>query len=451
MRALFVRVAFRAAVIVAIMQIAAAAVFLWWDHGVAADRERDHQAAVIAAVVAVSTDQDALRTTLTRSSPSGRLALHLSGERRIGPTWASEADVAEVMRRSTPLTVKARGRHLFLTPVTAAGGGIAVVEIQLPDAGLDSRELAGTGAFALIGLVAAAVATIAADRHTAPVVQQVRGLGSAAASSDATELAYRQPAATVPELATIAAMINRVGVLARQLADRERKMIADVSHRLRTPLTALRLDVDAVGPGPVAERIRSAVTSLEHDVSEIIKAASRPPEPARPAQPAVRTSDLTEVVRRRMQFWQVLAANQNRRCDVSYPDRPTPVELAEDDVADIVNNLVGNVLRHTDPGTPMAVTVGQHAGWISLVVDDGGPGIADPETALRRGVSGGGSTGLGLDIVRTKVEIAGGAIHIERGKLGGARIRLRFAEAGLPHESKLPLAWRLWWGRPHDF
>lgn len=444
MRRLFVRVAFRAALIVAVAQVAAMAVFLWWDHRAATDRERDHQAAVIAAVVAVTTDKDALRTTLTRSSPSGRLALHLIGEDRIGPSWASEADVAEVMRRRAPLMVKARGGDLFLTPVPAAGGGIAVVEIHLPDAGLDSRQLAGTGAFALIGLVAAAVAAIAADRRTAPVVEQIRDLGTAATSADATQLAYRQAATTVPELAKIATMINRVGVLARQLADRERKMIADLSHRLRTPLTALRLDVDAVGSGQVAERIRSAVTSLEQDVGDIIRAASRPPEPA---QPAVSTSDLTEVVRRRMQFWQVLAVNQNRRCDVSYPDTPAPVDLAEDDVADIVNNLVGNVLRHTDPGTPMAVTVGQHAGWISLVVDDGGPGIADPQKSLRRGVSGGGSSGLGLDIVRTKVEVAGGAIYIERGKLGGARIRLRFAEAGQPHQGKPPLAWRLWRGR----
>jgi signal transduction histidine kinase len=445
-RTLFVRVAYRAALIVAIVQLAGVAVFLWWDHRVDADRERDRQAAVIAAVVAVTTNREDLRTTLTRTSPSGRLAVHLTGQPPVGPTWASAAAVVDVMRRSAPITVKAGDGRSFLAPVTAAGGGTAVVEIYLPDAGLDPRTLVGTAAFALIGLVATALAILSADRQAAPVVEEIRSLGAAATSIDARELAYRQPPGTVPELAAIAGMINRVGTLARHLADRERKMIADVSHRLRTPLTALRLDADAVGSGQVAERIRSAIASLEHDVGDIIRAASRPQEPARPA---IRTCDLTEVVGRRMQFWQVLAANQNRRCDISVTDTPTPVGLAEDDVADIVNNLVGNVFRHTQPGTPMAITVGQHAGWISLVVDDGGPGIADPEKALRRGVSGGGSTGLGLDIVRTKVEAAGGTIHIERGKLGGARVRLRFAESGLPHESKLPLAWRLWRGHNH--
>jgi signal transduction histidine kinase len=59
-----------------------------------------------------------------------------------------------------------------------------------------------------------------------------------------------------------------------------------------------------------------------------------------------------------------------------------------------------------------------------LLVDDAGPGIADPAAAVRRGVSGAGSTGLGLDIVRRVAEAAGGRLAIDRGPLGGARIAL---------------------------
>lgn len=443
MRALLVWVACRSAIIVAAVLVAGVTVFLWWDDRSAAEHERDQQVALVTAVLVVTTDQDAVRTAVTRASASGRLAVHLSDGMRIGPSRVSLTDVAETERRRAPVTIDTGDGRAFLTPVVISGGQTAVVEVYLPEAGLDLRPLALAGVFAFIGLVATAIAVFAADRTAAPVIGQLRALGNAATAS-ATELTWREPSVTVPEVATIGAMINRVGSLARQLAERERKMVADVSHRLRTPLTALRLDVDAVAPGLVAERIRSAVASLEHDVGDIIKAASRPQEPA---QPSVRTCDLAEVVGRRMRFWQVLAANQNRRCDVGFAATPTPVELAEDEVADIVNNLVGNIFRHTEPGVPMAITVGRHAGWIILVVDDGGPGIAEPERALRRGVSGGDSTGLGLDIVRTRVEASGGTVHIERGKLGGARVRLRFAEAGRPPEGQLPLAWRLWRGR----
>jgi signal transduction histidine kinase len=117
----------------------------------------------------------------------------------------------------------------------------------------------------------------------------------------------------------------------------------------------------------------------------------------------------------------VLADNQKRRCVVDCQPATAPIPLDEEVAADIVNNLVGNVFRHTRPGTPLTVTVSRHASWVSLVVDDGGPGIADPEAALQRGMSGSDSTGLGLDIARTRVEATGGTIHIERGNLGGAR------------------------------
>jgi signal transduction histidine kinase len=57
----------------------------------------------------------------------------------------------------------------------------------------------------------------------------------------------------------------------------------------------------------------------------------------------------------------------------------------------------------------------------------------------------GGGTGLGLDIARDAVEATGGTIHIERAALGGARIRLRFAEAGEAHDDpQEPRAWRMW-------
>jgi signal transduction histidine kinase len=62
----------------------------------------------------------------------------------------------------------------------------------------------------------------------------------------------------------------------------------------------------------------------------------------------------------------------------------------------------------------------------SLVVEDDGPGIADPRAAARRGASSSGSTGLGLDIVRQLAVTAGGTVHIGPAGGGGTRVEVAF-------------------------
>jgi signal transduction histidine kinase len=88
----------------------------------------------------------------------------------------------------------------------------------------------------------------------------------------------------------------------------------------------------------------------------------------------------------------------------------------------VVDAMLGNVFSHTPDGTAFRVTISP----AGLFVDDAGPGIADPARAVQRGVSGAGSTGLGLDIVRRAAESAGAELVIERGPLGGARVGIVF-------------------------
>ncbi len=92
--------------------------------------------------------------------------------------------------------------------------------------------------------------------------------------------------------------------------------------------------------------------------------------------------------------------------------------------------LIGNVFRHTPQGTAFAVRVERADRHVLLTVDDAGPGVADPDAALTRGVSVGGSTGLGLDIVARAARAADGELTITRAPMGGARVRVSFALAG---------------------
>ena len=87
------------------------------------------------------------------------------------------------------------------------------------------------------------------------------------------------------------------------------------------------------------------------------------------------------------------------------------------DLAAAVDALLGNVFAHTEEGTGFAVELHAHPGRTELTVHDDGPGF-DP-AAGARGVSGGGSTGLGLDIARRTAESTGGRLEI-----AGARVTL---------------------------
>lgn len=446
MRALIARVTAQSASLAAVLMIAGIGLYAWWDHQAAVGAEQDRAIELVVTMLSVTVEQDALRTTVSRASPSGQLAVHLADGRHVGASRASSTEV-DAARRVGPRTVDIGPGRSLLRPVPAADGSTAVIELYRPDREVNTAIAqvgAVTGVFGLVGVVAVGLAIASADRLMAPAVYQLRSLAATALGHRHTELDPQPTRTGVTELAAVATLIDKASELTTTLLARQQKMILDVSHRLRTPLTALRLDADAIGEGPIAERIRSAVVALEQDVDNIIRTAGQPPEPIEPSNT---TCDVSDTVRRRMEFWQLLATTQHRPCDISYPHEPTPVALSEKNVGEIVDTLIHNVFRHTEPGTPLAVTVGRHNGWISLVVDDGGAGITDPDAALRRGVSGGGSTGLGLDIARTGVEATGGTIHIERGKLGGARIRLRFAEAGSLHHEQ-PKAWRLWSDRP---
>ena len=122
----------------------------------------------------------------------------------------------------------------------------------------------------------------------------------------------------------------------------------------------------------------------------------------------------------RLAFWAVLAEDQQRRWQLVGGRRPVLLAVPRSDLIGAVDALIGNVFEHTPQGTALRITLTDRA----FAVEDAGPGIPDVATALRRGVSGSGSTGLGLDIARRVAAVLGGRLSIDRGGLGGARVAI---------------------------
>ena len=398
--------------------------------------------ASLVSLVEATADEETLLRAMARSpaGQQGRLAVHRAGATvgtsRFGPVPAGP---------QTPSEVSVDGGTVLLRPVPDAAVP-AVAEVFLPGGGPGLAELGWAAALLLAGAFGAAAGAVMALRRVRPVVADLvalattaREIGSDAGADERLPRPRALPSSRrVPETVELAAALDALADRFAEGRNRERRLAADLSHRLRTPLTALALDAGAIGDGEAAERVRQTVASLNNDVDMLIRAV-----PVRESGPA--RCDVVGVVRRRMAFWSALAEHSGRACEFRTVDPPATTALAEDDLAAVVDALLGNVFRYTPDGTGFAVSVVRHAGWITLVVDDAGPGVADPVGALSRGVSSSGSTGLGLDIARDAVEATGGTIHVERAALGGGRIRLRFGEVGAQHaDPDEPRAWRLW-------
>ncbi|MGH3734494.1 MAG: sensor histidine kinase [Micromonosporaceae bacterium] len=383
------------------------------------------QAAALASVLSATTEPDAVNNAI-ESMDAGRkrhMAVHLHDETHLGNGrgWASHDEIDEVRRKVQPNTLPTDGGVTHLRPAPLAKDKVAVIEVYVPNAELSRNVGTAWLVLAGLGLGMLLASALLADRLASGAVRATSRLAGAASRLGEGDLGVRVQPSGPPEIATVGQAFNTLADRFQVLLANERELVADLSHRLRTPLTALRLNAEAMPGGEPRQRVLTAAGNLEREVDAIITQARRPLSSRRPTR-----CELVDVVRERMRTWSALADDQSRRWTLDGPNHPVWVPVSESDLASALDALVGNVFRHTPEGTPYQVSIRPGRGSVVLSVDDGGPGIAEPESALRRGTSGGASTGLGTDIARRVAEEAGGGIDIGRSQLGGARVVLTF-------------------------
>lgn len=397
--------------------------------------DAERQAATIGPTLSITTDRAELTRAVLSTEPGGRghLAVHVpvaGGPLDIGTQRAARQDVETVREDGRASVAEVEGGFALLQPTALGTGEIAVVEVYVPEDEVSNGVatawlmLAGVGLALIVGSVAVA------DRLGVRMVRPAQRLAGAAQELGEGNLATRVPEEGPTELRSAAVAFNSMADQVVQLLANERELAADLSHRLRTPLTVLRLNAASLGEGPAAEQTRAAVQQLEHEVDAIIRAA-REQRPHAQGSPAEAGCDASEVIRERMSFWSALAEDEGRETRVAGADRAARIPVARPELAAALDALLGNVFRHTPVGTAFAVDVHHSGDAVIVLVSDAGPGIADPRAALARGGSGSGgdggsvgSTGLGLDIVRRVAESTGGDLRIGRSVLGGTEIRI---------------------------
>ena len=379
-------------------------------------------ATALAPAVAVGDDRAltvALQTvTATTTAP---ISIFLDDGEVLGEPHDDEASIARA-RQGTALTEEEPDGLALYTPLLDADGGTAVVRVLIPT----EERYAGVGAswavLTAVGVALTLGAIAIADRIGRSVVRPSREIAAAARALSDGERSARAPVQGPPELADIATAMNGLADRIETMLRAEREASADLSHRLRTPMTALRLDVESLPDGPDARRLASDLDELERAVDRLIRDARQPVGGAG-------GSDLAARARTRARFWSALADEEGRRCEVSIPEAEVAVPVPDEDLDAMLDALIGNVLAHTAPGTAFRVAVSLDDGRARLVVEDEGPGWPEGDV-LVRGESGRGSTGLGLDIVRRTAELHGGTVLLDARPGGGARIQVQLPGRG---------------------
>ncbi|MET7284385.1 HAMP domain-containing sensor histidine kinase [Streptomyces sp. NPDC005573] len=403
----------------------------------------EREAAAVAPALSITTDRDELERVVASAGAgpatgtgsggaASGMAVHLpaDGGRAaldLGRQRATARDIQAVRNMGRASTASVAGGSALLQPVALGSGAIAVVEVYVPESEMSNGVGTAWAVLGAVGLALIAGSVAVADRLGVRMVRPARRLVAGAHELGEGKLGARVPEDGPTELRLAAVAFNSMADQVVQLLANERELAADLSHRLRTPLTVLRLNTASLGAGPAAEQTRAAVAQLEREVDTIIRTA-REAKPQTGASGPAAGCDAAEVIRERMEFWSALAEDEGRKWRVAGVERPVRIPVARAELAAALDALLGNVFRHTAEGTAFAVDVHDSEEAVIVLVSDAGPGISDPGAAMARGRGSGsaGSTGLGLDIVRRLAESTGGDVRIGSSVLGGTEVRIWF-------------------------
>jgi signal transduction histidine kinase len=335
-------------------------------------------------------------------------------------------------------------------PVASAGDIYGALRVSYPRDEVDERARnywLALGGIAVVSLLAAGGLGVALAGW---VVRPLSRLEAAAGSLGAGDLTVRAAAVGgPPEVRELARAFDDMAARLEQVVGSQEAFVADASHQLRTPLTALRLrienaatDVDGVARDELLAALEET-GRLSRLVDGLLALARA--DRVSPLQSATPVS-LHEVAEERVAAWEPAAAELDIDLVLDAPaasDDDVLVLVDRERLLQVVDNLVANAVdavAGSAGGGSVRVGVERDGSWLALHVTDDGPGLdaAQRERAFDRfwrapsvvADARFGGTGLGLAICRRLVEADGGTIELDEAATGGIDAVVRYPVTG---------------------
>jgi two-component system, OmpR family, sensor kinase len=289
-----------------------------------------------------------------------------------------------------------------------------------------------------VGVLALALGLGVAWLLAGSLARPLRGLAGTARSVAGGDLDARARVEGSSEQREVASAFNDMtGRLARALRS-QREFVANASHQLRTPLTGLRLRLEAAALKSRDPEVERELVAAERETERLAKLLTELLMLARERErPEPERLSVPEAVQAAAERWEGPADSSGHGLSAAGDGAPV-VAATEADLAVILDNLIENALNYSPGGTDVAIEWGVDGGTAWAAVLDEGPGIEPGESErvferfYRGAASHGGATGtgLGLSVVEALARRWDGSVKLARRPEGGTRAELRLPLQG---------------------
>jgi signal transduction histidine kinase len=314
-----------------------------------------------------------------------------------------------------------------VVPVASSGVVHGAVRVTYPSSTLDERVRNVWIGLVLLSALVIVVVTLVGLALARLVTRPVRRLEEAARSIAAGDLTARAPTdAGAPELRELAATFNETAERLEALVDSQQSFVADASHQLRTPLAALRLQLENL-ESAVPIELQPDLASARAETARLSRISNTLLELTRSAGARVHCEriDVSAVAGERRDNWRAAAEEAEVTLSLEAPEH-VYVSAASGAIEQMLDNLIANALEVAPTASTVQLTVRAiDTGEVELHVIDAGPGL-DEEQRHRafdrfwRGPDATpGGSGLGLAIVAQLAGQCGGRAELRRSDRGG--------------------------------